>query len=88
MARRARKAIHELWMRGEIGLNGNVPGAIMVRRRVDHSRVAADASRAWLPLAYEVTARFIPARRGRSNLYLVLLDYSDSGADPTASTSA
>ena len=36
----------------------------------------------WLPLAYEVTARFIPAQRGRSNIYLVLLDYSDSRADP------
>jgi hypothetical protein len=36
----------------------------------------------WLPLAYEVTARFIPAQRGRSNIYLVLLDYSDRRADP------
>jgi hypothetical protein len=36
----------------------------------------------WLPLAYEVTARLIPARRGRSNIYLVLLDYSDSRDDP------
>ena len=33
----------------------------------------------WLPLAYEIAARF-QADRGRSNIYLVLLDYSDSGA--------
>ncbi len=32
----------------------------------------------WLPLAYEVAARFQRKRRGRSHLYLVLLDYSDS----------
>jgi hypothetical protein len=35
----------------------------------------------WLPLAYEVSARF-RARAGRSNIYLVLLDYSDRGAEP------
>jgi hypothetical protein len=31
----------------------------------------------WLPLAYEVAARFEPQGRGRSNVYLVLLDYGD-----------
>jgi hypothetical protein len=36
----------------------------------------------WLPLAYEVAARFQPAGRGRHNVYLVLLDYSDSRPDP------
>ncbi len=35
-----------------------------------------------LPLLYEVAARFRAAASGRSNLYLVLLDYSDSRADP------
>jgi hypothetical protein len=38
---------------------------------------------AWLPLAYEVAARFRPpAGRGRSNIYLVLLDYGDRGGEP------
>jgi hypothetical protein len=32
----------------------------------------------WLPLVYEVAARFQPQGRGRSNLYLVLLDYGDA----------
>ena len=32
----------------------------------------------WLPLLYEVTGRFTRQRRGRSSLYLVLLDYRDS----------
>jgi hypothetical protein len=34
----------------------------------------------WLPLAYEVAGRF-RADGGRSNIYLVLLDYRDSRAD-------
>jgi hypothetical protein len=35
----------------------------------------------WLPLVYEVAASFKPAKRGRRNIYLVRLDYSDRGAD-------
>jgi hypothetical protein len=31
----------------------------------------------WLPRAYEVTLGFRAAARGRSNIYLVLLDYRD-----------
>jgi hypothetical protein len=34
----------------------------------------------WLPTAYEVAARF-SASRGRSNIYLILLDYSDRRGD-------
>jgi hypothetical protein len=76
-------AIHELWMRGEIGIN--------VERALEQLwAVAASSVPDWLPmrhvhwlsLAYEITARFIPAQRGRSNIYLVLLDYSDSRRDP------
>jgi predicted GIY-YIG superfamily endonuclease len=35
----------------------------------------------WLPLVYEVAGRFKATKRGRRNLYLVRLDYSDRGAD-------
>jgi predicted GIY-YIG superfamily endonuclease len=35
----------------------------------------------WLPLVYEVAAKFNAATRGRRNIYLVRLDYSDRGAD-------
>ena len=35
----------------------------------------------WLPLVYEVAARFHRAKRGRQNIYLVRLDYSDRHAD-------
>jgi hypothetical protein len=36
----------------------------------------------WLATAYEVAGRFTASRRGRSNIYLVLLDYSDSRSEP------
>ena len=35
----------------------------------------------WLPIACEVAARFTSARRGRTNVYLILLDYSDRRGD-------
>lgn len=75
--------IHELWMRGAMAVHienwltllwrqagASVPEWLPMR----HVE--------WLPLAYEVTARFQPQRRGRSNIYLVLLDYSDSRPEP------
>ncbi|MGH8207488.1 MAG: hypothetical protein ACRETK_12005 [Steroidobacteraceae bacterium] len=75
--------IHELWMRGEIGLNidaaleglwKHAPGSIpewLPMRYID-----------WLPSVYELTARFRGEQRGRYNIYLVLLDYSDSRPEP------
>jgi hypothetical protein len=75
--------VHELWLRGEIGMNveqaleklwaatgGAVPDWLPMRHV------------AWLPTVYDVTARFVRTGRGRSNLYLVLLDYRDSRDDP------
>jgi hypothetical protein len=35
----------------------------------------------WLPTAYEVAARFTASGSGRSNIYLILLDYSDRRGD-------
>jgi hypothetical protein len=35
----------------------------------------------WLPQAYEVALRFEASARGKSNVYLVLLDYSDRRGD-------
>jgi hypothetical protein len=35
----------------------------------------------WLPVAYEVAARFTATGRGRSNVYLILLDYADRRGD-------
>jgi hypothetical protein len=73
--------IHELWMRGEMTANiepaldqlwkhaaATVPEWLPMR----HVE--------WLPVAYEVAAGF-RAPGGRSNIYLVLLDYRESRAE-------
>jgi hypothetical protein len=75
--------IHELWMRGaypdriETALEKlwkhagkSIPDWLPMRYI------------SWLPTAYEVTAKFSGSGRGRSNVYLVLLDYSDRRGDP------
>jgi len=75
--------IHELWMRGEFA-------AHVERALVLLWEQAADSIPEWLPMryidwlpsAYEVTARFRARRRGRSNLYLVLLDFADRRRGP------
>jgi hypothetical protein len=75
--------IHELWMRGEYAQN--VEAAL--------ERLWRAAARSipewlpmrhihWLPVVYEVAARFAGKRAGRSNIYLVLLDYSDRRGEP------
>jgi hypothetical protein len=75
--------IHELWMRHELPMNVEAWLARLWS-------VAADSVPEWLPmryvewlpLAYEVAGRFERPGRGRSNIYLVLLDYSDSREEP------
>jgi len=75
--------IHELWMRNEPSMN--------VERMLEQLWRAAPASVPewlpmryidWLPLAYQVAARFKREGRGRTNIYLVLLDYEDSTRGP------
>jgi hypothetical protein len=70
--------IHELWMRGEFAANieaalaelwqqaaASIPEWLPMRY-ID-----------WLPTVYELAVKHRPARRGRSNVYLVLLDFED-----------
>jgi len=75
--------IHELWMRNEPSLNiERMLGLLW--------RAAPESVPDWLPMryvdwlarVYEVAARFERAGRGRSNIYLVLLDYTDSPRGP------
>jgi hypothetical protein len=70
--------IHELWMRGEMSIN--------IERALERlwARAAASVPEwlpmryvEWLPRVYEVAAGFRSAGKGRSNIYLVLLDYQD-----------
>jgi hypothetical protein len=74
--------IHELWMRGEFPQN--------IERALE--RLWQSAAKtvpewlpmryvSWLPAAYEVAMGFEATRRGKSNVYLVLLDYSDRRGD-------
>jgi hypothetical protein len=79
----AAHCIHELWMRNELSPNIEAWLAQLWS-------VAADSVPdwlpmryvEWLPIAYDVAARFQREGRGRSNLYLVLLDYGDSSGSP------
>jgi len=70
--------VHELWMRGEMSIN------------IEHAleklwaRAAASVPEwlpmryvDWLPSVYEIALKFRSSAKGRSNIYLVLLDYQD-----------
>ena len=74
--------VHELWMRGEMAVN--------IERCLE--RLWAKAAESipdwlpmryieWLPRLYDVALGFQASGKGRSNIYLVLLDYADSRAD-------
>jgi hypothetical protein len=75
--------VHELWMKGEFATH--IETAL--------ERLWAQAAKTipewlpmryidWLPTAYEVAGRFHADRKGRSNIYLVLLDYQDRRDGP------
>jgi hypothetical protein len=74
--------IHERWTRGEF--------AALIEADLDLLWKHAGPSIpdwlpmryvSWLPAAYEVAARFTATGRGRSNVYLILLDYADRRGD-------
>lgn len=74
--------IHERWMRNEFAAH------IETALEALWKRAAASIPDwlpmryvSWLPTAYEVAAQFSAKARGRSNLYLVLLDYTDRRGD-------
>lgn len=70
--------IHELWMRGAMSIN--------IERALEQLWACAAASVPewlpmryvdWLPQAYEIALKFKAVAKGRSNIYLVLLDFTD-----------
>jgi hypothetical protein len=72
--------IHELWMRGEISTN--------IERALEQLWACAASSVPewlpmryidWLPVVYEIALGFHSSGKGRSNIYLVLLDFGDRG---------
>jgi hypothetical protein len=75
--------IHELWMRGEFA--ANIEAALTAL----WSRAARSIPEwlpmryiEWLPAAYELALACSAARRGRANIYLVLLDFGDRNRGP------
>ena len=70
--------IHELWMRGEMSIN--IERALeMLWARAANSVPEWLPMRyiEWLPTAYDIALRCQSSAKGRSNIYLVLLDYED-----------
>ena len=74
--------VHERWMRGDF--------AAHIETALDLLWKRAGASIpdwlpmryvSWLPAAYQIAAQFTARGSGRSNIYLVLLDYSDRRGD-------
>lgn len=74
--------VHELWMRGEMSLN--------VERAL--ARLWSSAAPSipewlpmryieWLPNVYDIALSFRANAKGRSNIYLALLDYRDCRTD-------
>jgi hypothetical protein len=73
--------VHELWMRG--ARSGDI------ERALERLWAAAAASVPewlpmryieWLPAVYEIALKFESCAKGRSNIYLVLLDFKDRDA--------
>src|ERR1700721_2899842 len=70
--------VHELWMRGEMSFN-------IERSLTSLWARAAESIPEWLPMryvewlprVYEIALEFRSSAKGRSNIYLVLLDYRD-----------
>ena len=74
--------VHELWMRGEMGINiERALGRLWAEAGVTIPDWLPMRYIEWLPTAYDVAIRFRAAATGRSNIYLVLLDYEDSRAE-------
>jgi hypothetical protein len=70
--------IHELWMRGEM--------PVTIERALERLWACASASVPewlpmryidWLPVLYEIALGFRSPATGQTNIYLVLLDFSD-----------
>jgi hypothetical protein len=70
--------IHELWMRGEMSINiERALASLWARAAASVPEWLPMRYIEWLPRAYEITLGFHAGGKGRSNIYLVLLDYRD-----------
>jgi hypothetical protein len=75
--------IHEAWMRGEFAAHiENALQRLWERAAKSIPEWLPMRHIDWLPRAYEVAAQFRARRSGRSNIYLVLLDYAERRDGP------
>jgi len=75
--------IHEQWMRGEFAANiESALAALWEHAAASVPEWLPMRYVEWLPLAYDVALRFHKTRRGRCNVYLVLLDFADRHRGP------
>lgn len=75
--------IHELWMRGEY--YARIEAALEQLWQAAAKGVPEWLPMryvTWLPTAYDICGQFTAVAKGRSNVYLVLLDYADRRGDP------
>lgn len=75
--------IHELWMRGELGMD--IDSALDGLWRTAASSIPEWLPMTyvdWLPEVYEIAARFAATHKGKANVYLVLLDYRERKGGP------
>jgi hypothetical protein len=75
--------VHELWMRGDM--------AVHIEAALERLWAkAADSIPEWLPMryvhwlpaVYDIALKFTAGAKGRTNIYLVLLDYRENLAEP------
>ncbi len=72
--------IHELWMRGEMSINiERVLERLWARAAESVPEWLPMRYVDWLPSVYEIALGFQASAKGRSNIYLALLDYQESG---------
>ena len=70
--------VHELWMRGEMSINiERALASLWARAAASVPEWLPMRYIEWLPRAYEIALGFHAGGKGRSNIYLVLLDYRD-----------
>jgi hypothetical protein len=70
--------VHELWMRGEMSINiERALERLWARAAVSIPEWLPMRFVEWLPRVYEIALAFRSSAKGRSNIYLVLLDYQD-----------
>jgi hypothetical protein len=70
--------VHELWMRGEMSINiERALERLWARAAVSIPEWLPMRYVDWLPKVYEIALRYSSSAKGRSNIYLVLLDYQD-----------